>query len=948
MMRSAALFLLIGSALLAHAQYPNTRTLEVRTGEQRPRITCMAQDAQGLLWVGSDLGVIRTDGLRQDLVLRTETTVVTAIAAGQRAVYAALSDGTVLRCRGLQVDTLLRDTTLTETPVRLLLEKGGDLLLGTYGAGCRWWSGEHSGTGRMMAHIDAARGMPDDHVNAMCLLGDGRVAVATDQGIAIIWEQGVVQVLDQKDGVPDNLVLSLALDEHGRLWAGTDQSGVFRVKLRPEEQHVVEAVPPWAQGPVRSLTFSRGMMWIGTEGHGVLVHDMQGGARYTPQDGDSSSRATDLLAAKDGAVWWCDGSDVLRRSDPDVLVMPEHEGIDLRKVSALCADPEGHIWFALGDRVFGHECGFGDADSLNAFRLPLVGATISALHTDAHGTVWAGTMGEGVFAIHPATRRIEHWTERDGLLNDHVLAIAHDASGILLGTLAGIGRIDGDGHPSARTGLAPGFIYDALVDADGTAWFATDGDGVLQAPPGQAFNSITDTALALRTFYSLSLDDNGRVWASGPGTGFCLIGPKALDAFAIGVPPMDGEVFGIESYQGHILAFGDRGVCAFDPRTRKPVDIGADVGLRGIQMPLNATCSDTTGALWIACDRGLVRLRPSAQVLDARVPVTITDLRWGDVSLPLRDGLRLRADQNFLTFHFAGLRYGAPDELRFQVRLVGFDNGIKETRDRDASWSRLPPGDYRMEVRAFLGTVRSDDPWTTMSFTIPAPWYRRGWAIALAAVLAAAVLFAFLRLRDLRVRERERMEKERVRFQLEAVRSQVNPHFLFNSFNTLIELIEDDPGKAVEHTQQLSDFFRDILQVREKDVIPLSEELVLLDNYFALEKRRFGDRIFMEKRIDERMLSFTLPPLTLQLLVENAIKHNAALVGDPLVVEVVATEGRITVRNPFRPRASSSRSTGFGLDSIRQRYAALSAGPVEVLNSEGVFEVRIPLIAPEP
>jgi LytS/YehU family sensor histidine kinase len=175
----------------------------------------------------------------------------------------------------------------------------------------------------------------------------------------------------------------------------------------------------------------------------------------------------------------------------------------------------------------------------------------------------------------------------------------------------------------------------------------------------------------------------------------------------------------------------------------------------------------------------------------------------------------------------------------------------------------------------------------------------------------------------------------------------VNPHFLFNSFNTLIELIEEDQVKAVEHVEQLSEFFRNILQVRDKDLIPLREELRLLDTYFYLEQRRFGDRIALHTVIPEELRDQLLPPLTLQLLVENAIKHNAATLGSPLVVEVRTFDHSIEVSNPIQVRRVSAPSTGFGIHSIRQRYAALTPRSVEVMNDGAYFRVRIPLL-PKP
>ena len=197
-------------------------------------------------------------------------------------------------------------------------------------------------------------------------------------------------------------------------------------------------------------------------------------------------------------------------------------------------------------------------------------------------------------------------------------------------------------------------------------------------------------------------------------------------------------------------------------------------------------------------------------------------------------------------------------------------------------------------------------------------------------------------------RYRDRLEKEKVRFQLDALRSQVDPHFLFNSFNALVELIETAPERAVEHVEQLSIFFRNILQVRERERITVGEELGLLANYFALEQRRFGDAIALDVHVDEDARARGIVPLTLQLLVENALKHNVVVGGSTFTVRIASTGDGIVVSNPLRPRSSPPRSTGFGLHSITTRYAALTDHPIEVRKDSTDFTVRIPLIDPAP
>src|SRR5690606_16668993 len=171
-----------------------------------------------------------------------------------------------------------------------------------------------------------------------------------------------------------------------------------------------------------------------------------------------------------------------------------------------------------------------------------------------------------------------------------------------------------------------------------------------------------------------------------------------------------------------------------------------------------------------------------------------------------------------------------------------------------------------------------------------------------------------------------------------------DPHFLFNSFNTLMELIESDAGKAVDHVEKLSQFFRNILQVRDKELITVEEELRLLETYFSLEQHRFGKAIEMHIDVKESDREKRMVPLTLQMLVENALKHNVITAERPLAITIRSENGGLLARNPVRKRMTPARSTGFGLESITKRYAALSDTPIRSRLTDDHFEVEVPLI----
>jgi sensor histidine kinase YesM len=194
------------------------------------------------------------------------------------------------------------------------------------------------------------------------------------------------------------------------------------------------------------------------------------------------------------------------------------------------------------------------------------------------------------------------------------------------------------------------------------------------------------------------------------------------------------------------------------------------------------------------------------------------------------------------------------------------------------------------------------------------------------------------------VEEKEMLKRESLKAQLSALKTQVNPHFLFNNLNTLSSIIPEDPVKAVDFVQQLSKVYRHILEVQEEQSIPLKDELDVLKAYAFLLQTRFGKNLDITINVPEEKLKKRIVPLSLQILMENAIKHNIVSSEKPLKVDVFAENGRLIVSNNLQKKNQLNESTGIGLDNIRNRCKLLGSGQVEVTESGTNFTVSIPLI----
>src|SRR5258708_2407407 len=194
------------------------------------------------------------------------------------------------------------------------------------------------------------------------------------------------------------------------------------------------------------------------------------------------------------------------------------------------------------------------------------------------------------------------------------------------------------------------------------------------------------------------------------------------------------------------------------------------------------------------------------------------------------------------------------------------------------------------------------------------------------------------------VEEKEMLKRESLQAQLDALKTQVNPHFLFNNLNTLSAVIPDNPGQAIDFVQQLSKVYRHILEVKNEQSIFLKEELEVLEAYAFLLKTRFGDNLDISIRVAEEKLQQKIVPLSLQILMENAIKHNSVSSSKQLKIDVYAENGKLVVSNNLQKKHSFKESTGIGLDNIRNRYKLLGDKQVDVQEGPSSFIVSIPLL----
>ena len=365
------------------------------------------------------------------------------------------------------------------------------------------------------------------------------------------------------------------------------------------------------------------------------------------------------------------------------------------------------------------------------------------------------------------------------------------------------------------------------------------------------------------------------------------------------------------------------------------------------------------GRLWFPTAVGIAVVDPASLTTSTVSPTVVLERASANGHAAPPEGKHtFPPGDGELEFVFAGISLSDPEQVQYRVRLQGFDRDWRDIGQRRIhSYTNIPPGDYVFEVIA----SNADGVWSpqpaSFTFTLEPHFYQTWWFTLLCVVAAIGAVFGLAALYRRR-REREvvaaRLESQLAQAQLQVLEMQVQPHFLFNTLNSISVLIRSDPEKAMRMIGRLSDFVRMGLDRSGKQEIPLEEELKLVERYLEIESVRFADRLTVHQQAEEEALDALVPSMILQPLVENAVRHGIARRRGPvkISVEVARLNGELhmTVRDTGAglPEGwSEAGRKGIGLTNTRSRLTQLYGNRFHFRlerNPEGgaVAEIRIP------
>lgn len=314
--------------------------------------------------------------------------------------------------------------------------------------------------------------------------------------------------------------------------------------------------------------------------------------------------------------------------------------------------------------------------------------------------------------------------------------------------------------------------------------------------------------------------------------------------------------------------------------------------------------------------------------------------------------IRLSPDENSLHFKFGMLTNQTFFSYELQYRLEGAEENWQTSGvGSEAFYNKLPPGKYAFKVRAVATNASWASGEKVIELVIEKPVYQQLWFILVAALLMLGLLFAISRYRLIKQRQVFQLEtksavleREKATIQYDSLKQQLNPHFLFNSLTSLAGLIEADQQMAGDFLQQMSDMYRYILKSGDQETVSLGDEIRFVKHYIDIQQTRFGDGLIVDMNVPESCLTFRIAPVTLQNMIENAIKHNIVDQGSPLVIRIFVDNDYLVVANNLQKKKMVEASNKTGLTQFVSLYKFLSEKPVLVEENDKEFAVRIPLL----
>jgi len=777
----------------------------------------------------------------------------------------------------------------------------------------------------------------------MSYIDNGAMLLRTDSG------SNKYQVYSQfglsENSFKDNKIHSIFCDDKGRIWIATSRLGIllFNAELNTFTRYNHDHLQPSSLATNFAAMLyqdKKGFMWVGTEGYGAeyfhpdknLFHSIQQSYNQTPTLPDNWARASS--EDKDGNLWLATANGLAKydpntgrytifkntddkagilynnsvRSvlcDEDVVWIGTREGLNRYHIGTgkmdffgekdsvpksffwnIIKDHENNIWFCCNSGLYKYDRKSKRIECpVNDIILaPYCKRNIRVLFEDSKNRLWIAPYSGGLLMYDVANKQAKYFHENmnrnASLNNDIVTSLAEDKGGIIWMT-----TLSG--------------IHSYNVNANLFKNYSNSDANI---------SEITS---------SIMCDDNNRLWVAASSGLYLLDSARAFfKTFTIndGLPTIDfNHQLAFKMQNGNFVYPTLKGFVLFNPKEYKE----------------KSDCVNVYISSFKIFEKEFI---PSAGIEQ----MTKADLNY---------------DQNFFSFKMTAINYANPNQNWYAYKLEPFDKQWIYTKDRIANYTNVPGGTYTFYYKTSTDNGNWNVTEKTIQIHVSTVFYKTWWFSFITVIIMSASIYLVYRKR---IVQKEKMlllekkayslEKEKALVMYESLKQQLNPHFLFNSLTSLSSLISSNPVNAKQFLERLSKIYRYILKSRDNETVPLSDELKLAEIYTQLQRTRFKEGLQLKTHVPEEYMSKKIAPVTLQNLIENAMKHNIIDVTTPLVITIFVENDWLVVSNNLQKKGFVESSNKQGLANMQSLYFYLSGRQIIIIEDENYYTIKLPLL----
>lgn len=947
-MRSQILniILLLWTANSVYAQQPYFRTFPVDIRSNNVNLNKIFEASDGTLWFTASNGIYHFDGVSSSLfALENNQTTFTAIYADNDIVFSGTSDGRLIQSRR---NNILKSIQLSSSSLTSILPYKEKLLVGTMSEGLFILE-----NGNIIAKLSTENGLPDATIHDIIQINDF-LYLATDGGLVKLRGDFTIEkIFTIADGLSDNLVYAINYFDY-KVYLGMQNGTISLLDISNNTIKINPQFNALNRRAIVKILVNAYDVFLFTEDATLFACDPELQVYYECNNNDnvlSNKRSfVDAILDAEGNLIVTNFTNTPRIADTKFGVITAHENISFQNASCVYLDQQKRLWIATPQGLFQHENRFSDGASLTQYTTApsAPDKSIISIAQSDDNTIWFGMYGGGLGIIDIQKNQISYFNEKKILPDNNILSLSFDGRNMWLATLNGVVKarlINGKLEVSSIDELDrySKFIYCVYADSQGRLWCGTDGKGAAYFLNNQVYPVSNSKSIV-----DITEDSEGNVWLLNSlneieifTNANRLEQPKPLV-----ISGNKLNILSIEkSTQGSIVALSFDGITELSAKFFIKKHFPSNVEINSNF--LNILSKDSDGNIWMALENALVKYSPQKQFKRKEPQIHFGQLLVNLVPTDTSHHV-FSYHQNHFSFAFSGLWFKTQEPLNYKYYLEGlttnqdYSNQWITTKDNFITFPNLPPGEYTMHIQASVaGSVLMDE--FKYSFTIEKPFWQQWYFYFLLFIIVIILIIGMSELISRKREKKNQLEKQRLQIQLDTLINQINPHFLFNSFNTLIATITTDSDSAVEYVEHLSDYYRKILQRQNQELISLHEELELVKDYLFLQKKRFGENLLVEMTSNSNITDIVIPPMTLQLLAENAVKHNVISKAKPLSIVIDLSHDFIIVSNTKNTRTEAIQSFGIGLNNIKYRYKILFHREIEIEDTEDYFIVRLPI-----